>query len=47
VHERVGVKSPVQEYCTPGSVRGALGNWRPYLDTGSGAKIDTWRLKGY
>ena len=29
---RVGLKSPVRENCTPGSVRGALGNQRPYLD---------------
>lgn len=29
---RVGLKSPVLEYCTPGSVRGAPGNRRPYLD---------------
>src|SRR5713226_4256252 len=32
---RVELKSPVREYCTPGSVRGALGNQRPYLDNGS------------
>ncbi len=25
------MKSPVLENCTPGSVRGALGNQRPYL----------------
>jgi hypothetical protein len=30
--ERVSAKSPVREYCTPGSVRGAPGNRRPYLD---------------
>jgi len=30
--QRVLVKSPVREYCTPGSVRGARGNPRPYLD---------------
>jgi len=28
------VKSPVREYCTPGSVRGAPGNRRPYRDHG-------------
>jgi len=28
---RVVLKSPVRENCTPGSVRGALGNQRPYL----------------
>jgi hypothetical protein len=31
---RVLVKSPVRENCTPGSVRGAPGNRRPYLDLG-------------
>jgi len=30
--ERVNTKSPVREYRPPGSVRGALGSWRPYLD---------------
>lgn len=29
---RVVLKSPVLENCTPGSVRGAPGNRRPYLD---------------
>ena len=29
---RVKVKSPVREYRPPGSVRGAPGDWRPYLD---------------
>ena len=29
---RVALKSPVLENCTPGSVRGAPGNRRPYLD---------------
>ena len=32
VRERVEVKSPVRENCTPGSVRGAPGNRRPYRD---------------
>ena len=32
MRERVNVKSPVREYCTPGSVRGAPGNRCPYLD---------------
>jgi hypothetical protein len=31
VREGVVVKSPVREYCTPGSVRGSPGNRRPYL----------------
>ena len=30
--QRVLVKSPVRKNCTPGSVRGAPGNRRPYLD---------------
>src|ERR1035438_5230505 len=29
---RVSLRSPVREYCTPGSVRGAPGNRCPYLD---------------
>jgi hypothetical protein len=32
MRERVNVKSPVREYCSPGSVRGASGNRCPYLD---------------
>jgi hypothetical protein len=32
MRERVNVKSPVREYCSPGSVRGAPGNRCPYLD---------------
>jgi hypothetical protein len=31
---RVFLKSPVLENGTPGSVRGASGNWRPYRDAG-------------
>lgn len=30
---RIDLKSPVREYRTPGSVRGASGNRRPYLDS--------------
>ena len=33
MRERVDLKSPVREYRPPGSVRGASGNRRPYLDT--------------
>jgi len=33
MRERVDLKSPVREYRPPGSVRGALGNRRPYLDS--------------
>ena len=32
VRKRGDLKSPVREYCTPGSVRGAPGNRCPYLD---------------
>jgi len=32
MRERVDLKSPVREYRSPGSVRGAPGNRRPYLD---------------
>jgi hypothetical protein len=32
VRKRVDLKSPVLEYCAPGPVRGAPGNWCPYLD---------------
>ena len=32
MRERVDLKSPVREYRPPGSVRGASGNRRPYLD---------------
>jgi hypothetical protein len=32
MRERVDLKSPVRENRPPGSVRGASGNRRPYLD---------------
>ena len=32
VRKRITSKSPVRENRTPGSVRGASGNWRPYRD---------------
>jgi RNA-directed DNA polymerase len=32
LRKRVLLKSPVRENRTPGSVRGPLGNWRPYRD---------------
>jgi hypothetical protein len=32
--QRVSLRSPVREYCSPGSVRGAPGNRCPYLDNG-------------
>jgi hypothetical protein len=31
----------VREYCTPGSVRGASGNWRPYRDGSHDASVAT------
>jgi len=37
MRERVDLKSPVREYRSPGSVRGAPGNRRPYLDKGGGS----------
>ena len=32
MRKRVSMKSPVRENCTPGSVRGLLGNWQSYRD---------------
>src|SRR5262245_46813913 len=32
MRKREGLKSPVRENCTPGSVRGPSGNWRSYRD---------------
>jgi len=32
VRKRVSSRSPVRKNRTPGSVRGASGNWRPYRD---------------
>jgi len=52
MRERVGLKSPVRENCTPGSVRGASGNRRPYRDVEvqtPGVIIDLpylWRRSG-
>lgn len=39
MRERVDLKSPVREYRPPGSVRGAPGNRRPYLDTEGKPKV--------
>ena len=39
MRERVDLKSPVREYRPPGSVRGAPGNRRPYLDNVEAAVI--------
>jgi hypothetical protein len=33
------MKSPVRENCTPGSVRGARGNPRPYLDLSTASRF--------
>ena len=43
----VDLKSPVQEYCPPGSVRGARGNPCPYLDKAEieGPQTVDWRLE--
>ena len=43
MRERVDLKSPVREYRPPGSVRGAPGNRRPYLDK---AEIGGRRARG-
>ena len=46
---RVSLRSPVREYCTPGSVRGAPGNRCPYLDMTRGlvqGDLDTIRNVG-
>jgi hypothetical protein len=44
--KRVVLKSPVRENCTPGSVRGAPGNRRPYLDNHNPIDIPTrWPVK--
>ena len=47
---RVVLKSPVRENCTPGSVRGALGNQRPYLANakrgGMGADLAAGKTNG-
>jgi uncharacterized protein (DUF433 family) len=32
LRKRVFLRSPVRKNCTPGSVRGPLGNWRSYRD---------------
>src|SRR5258708_2054921 len=43
MRERVDLKSPVREYRPPGSVRGAPGNRRPYLDNiGGVGMINSW-----
>ena len=34
MRKRVFLKSPVRENRTPGSVRGLLGNWQSYRDSG-------------
>ena len=50
MRKRVLLKSPVLENGTPGSVRGASGNWRPYRDgsmkqeAGSSAPSKAWHL---
>ena len=39
MRERVDLKSPVRENRPPGSVRGASGNRRPYLDKSKGVGV--------
>ena len=39
------MKSPVRENRPLGSVRGAPGNWRPYLDTSGDGGHDPYNLK--
>ena len=47
MRERVDLKSPVREYRPPGSVRGAPGNRRPYLDPGAVWYLSMdWLLQG-
>ena len=48
MRERVNVKSPVREYCSPGSVRGAPGNRCPYLDMAQreAGERQNWRPRG-
>ncbi len=43
MRRRVFTKSPVRENCTPGSVRGLLGNWQSYRDPSTN---DIWREFG-
>src|SRR6266566_5707884 len=45
VRERVEVKRPVRENCTPGSVRGAPGNRRPYRDLPGGSRMSRFYRK--
>jgi hypothetical protein len=45
MRERVDLKSPVREYRPPGSVRGAPGIRRPYLDKSEGGgRADAFQL---
>ena len=46
MRERVDLKSPVRENRPPGSVRGAPGNWRPYLDKFGKLKTENGRRRG-
>lgn len=43
MRERADVKSPVRENRSLGSVRGALGNRRPYLDLLSLKPCSRWK----
>jgi hypothetical protein len=47
MRERVDLKSPVRENRPPGSVRGAPGNRRPYLDPSAVSYLSMhWLLQG-
>jgi hypothetical protein len=46
MRERVDLKSPVLENGPPGSVRGASGNRRPYLDMANDPQATPDRLNG-
>jgi hypothetical protein len=55
----VSVKSPVREFCTPGSVAGQLSNWLSYANSrmkipghagifgGSGGQLPVLRYRGH
>jgi hypothetical protein len=42
VRQRVCLKSPVRENCTPGSVRGRPGHWPSYRDGGRAVGLSEW-----
>jgi hypothetical protein len=46
MRKRGGLKSPVRENCTPGSVRGPSGNWRSYRDGSHWKEADEELVEG-